>query len=165
MTIYVVLVILKWRIYVLMKSSFFSIWRKLVLTKIKQFTVYLHASKKLLQLLLIIKFKTHYKCLKFSLTLTLLLTLLMTYFRFGGWRYTLFVLTNQNHCYMQKLNDIEITLSVCLSVQSKLNLNHNFWAKRDAFLLHKCIPCDKNFLLIWIFWLFDLDLDFWPTFE
>ena len=41
------------------------------------------------------------KRLKFNLTLTLL----TTYFRFGGWRYTLFVLTNQNHCYMSKLND------------------------------------------------------------
>ena len=30
---------LKWQFYILTKSSFFSIWRKLVLTKIKQFTV------------------------------------------------------------------------------------------------------------------------------
>ena len=30
---------LKWRIYVLTKLPFFAIWRKLVLTKIKQFTV------------------------------------------------------------------------------------------------------------------------------
>ena len=45
-------------------------------------------------------FKTLYKCLKFTLTLTLLtlllLTLLKMYFRFGGWRYTLFVLINQS---------------------------------------------------------------------
>ena len=32
----------------------------------------------------------------------LLLMLLTTYFRFGGWRYTLFVLTNQNHCSCRK---------------------------------------------------------------
>ena len=51
----------------------------------------------------------HYKCLEFSLILmlltTLLLTLLTTCFRFGRWKYTLFVFTNQNHCYMPKLND------------------------------------------------------------
>ena len=34
-----VLVIIKWRIYILTKLSLFIIWRKLVLTKIKQFTV------------------------------------------------------------------------------------------------------------------------------
>ena len=34
-----VLVILKWQIYILTKLSFFAIWRKLVLTKIMQFTV------------------------------------------------------------------------------------------------------------------------------
>ena len=39
---------------------------------------------------------------KIILTLTLLLTLLTTYFRFGGWRYTLFVLINQNPRYMPK---------------------------------------------------------------
>ena len=38
----------------------------------------------------------------------LLLTLLTTNFRFGGWRYTIFVLTNQNHCYMPKLNGTSI---------------------------------------------------------
>ena len=52
---------------------------------------------------------------------------------------------------------IGITLSVCLSVrlsvrpsvQSKLNLDYNFWTKSDrALILHKCIPCDKTFLLI-----------------
>ena len=32
--------ILKWRIYILTKWAFLTIWRKLVLTKIKQFTVY-----------------------------------------------------------------------------------------------------------------------------
>ena len=52
--------------------------------------------------------KTHYKCLQFSLT-ALLLTLLTTYFRYNGRRYTLFVLTNQNHCYKPKLNDFIIT--------------------------------------------------------
>ena len=34
-----ILVIIKWRIHILMKWSSFAIWRKLVLTKIKQFTV------------------------------------------------------------------------------------------------------------------------------
>ena len=63
------------------------------------------STEKLLQLLLIIWFKTH-KCLKFSLLLTLLTALLLTYFPFGGWRYTLSVLTNQNLCYMLKLNDL-----------------------------------------------------------
>ena len=77
--------------------------------------VYLNlAKKKLLQLLLIIEILAHYKCLKFSLMLTLqtvsILTLLTTYFQFGGWRYTLFVLTNQNHCYMTKLNYFEFCL-------------------------------------------------------
>ena len=32
----------------------------------------------------------------------------MTYFWFGWWRYTFFMLTNQNHCYMPKLNDLRI---------------------------------------------------------
>ena len=68
---------------------------------------------------------------------------------------------------------IGITLSVCpsvrpsvsLSVQSKLNLDNNFWTKSDrALILHKCIPCDKTFLSIEKIWLCDLDLDFWPTF-
>ena len=44
-------------------------------------------TEKLLEFLLIILFKTHLKCLKFSLTFTLLLavllTLLTTYFRIG----------------------------------------------------------------------------------
>ena len=44
---------------------------------------------------------------------------------------------------------IGIALSVCPSVQSKLNLDHNFLTKGDrALILHKCIPCDKTFLLI-----------------
>ena len=43
-----------------------------------------------------------------SLTLTLLTALPTTYFRFGGWRYTLYVLNNQNHCYTPKLNDFII---------------------------------------------------------
>ena len=55
---------------------------------------------------------------KISLTLTLLTALLLTsltaYFRFGGWMYTLFVLTNQNHCYMPKLNDFLISSPVLL---------------------------------------------------
>ena len=35
------------------------------------------------------------------------------------------------------------------SVQSKLDLDYNFWTKSNrALILHKCIPCDKNFLLI-----------------
>ena len=38
---------------------------------------------------------------------------------------------------------------VCLSVQSKHNLDHNFLTKSDtALILHKCIPCDKTFLSI-----------------
>ena len=44
--------------------------------------------------------------LPLKLLTALLSTLLTTYFRFGGWRYTLFVLTNHNHCYMPKLNDL-----------------------------------------------------------
>ena len=44
---------------------------------------------------------------------------------------------------------IGITLSVHPSVQSKLNLDHNFWTKSGrALILHKCIPCDKTFLSI-----------------
>ena len=44
---------------------------------------------------------------------------------------------------------LSIRLSVRLSVQSKLNLDYNFWTKSDrALILHKCIPCDKTFLLI-----------------
>ena len=36
---------------------------------------------------------------------------------------------------------------VCLSVQSKLNPDHNFLTKGDiALILHKCIPCGKTFL-------------------
>ena len=39
-----------------------------------------------------------------------------------------------------------VCLSVRLSVQSKLNLGHNFLTKGDrALILHKCIPCDKTF--------------------
>ena len=54
-----------------------------------------------------------------TLLTALLLTLLTVYFRFDGWRYILFVFANQNHCYMPKLNDIEImktlfTLSIAL---------------------------------------------------
>ena len=56
----------------------------------------------------------------------------------GRWRYTLFVLTNQNHCYMSKLNDIGITLSVNVT---------------------------RPFCWFQIFLLCDLDLDFWPTFK
>ena len=42
-----------------------------------------------------------------------------------------------------------VCLSVCSSVQSKLNLDHNFLTKWDkALILHKCIPCDKTFLSI-----------------
>ena len=46
-----------------------------------------------------------------------------------------------------------VCLSVCLSVlpsvQSKLNLDYNFWTKSDrALILHKCIPCENPFLLI-----------------
>ena len=46
-----------------------------------------------------------------KISTVLLLTLLTAYFLFGGWRYTLFILTNQNHCYMLKLNDKEISLN------------------------------------------------------
>ena len=49
------------------------------------------------------------KCFKVLLPLTLLtallLTLLMMYFQFIGWRYTPSVLTNENHCYMPQLYD------------------------------------------------------------
>ena len=42
-----------------------------------------------------------------------------------------------------------VCLSVRLSVQSKLNLDHNFLTKGDrSSILHKCIPCDKTFLSI-----------------
>ena len=49
---------------------------------------------------------------RLSLTLptALLMKLLTTYFRFSGWRYSPSALTNQNHCYMQKLNDRRVTL-------------------------------------------------------
>ena len=54
---------------------------------------------------------------------------------------------------------IGITLSVCPSVQSKLNLDNNFFTKGDrALILHKCIPCDKTFLSIQNF----LTLWSWP---
>ena len=44
---------------------------------------------------------------------------------------------------------IGITLSVCLSLQSKLSFGYNFWTKRDkAFILHMCVPCDKTFLTV-----------------
>ena len=68
------------------------------------------SAEKLLHLLIIIKLNTHYKCQKISLTLTLLtallLTLITTYFQFGGLRYTCtrLVLTNRNHSYMTILN-------------------------------------------------------------
>ena len=39
--------------------------------------------------------------------------------------------------------------SVCLSVQSKLNLRYNFWTKSDrAVILHMCITCCNTFLLV-----------------
>ena len=39
-----------------------------------------------------------------------------------------------------------VCLSVCLSVQSKLNLGYNFWIKRDkAFILLMWVPYDKTF--------------------
>ena len=42
-----------------------------------------------------------------------------------------------------------VCLSVCLSVQSKLNFDHNFLTKGDrALILQKGIPCDKTFLWI-----------------
>ena len=52
---------------------------------------------------------------------------------------------------------IGITLSVRLSVQSKLDLDRNFLTKSDtALILHRCIPCDKTFLSIRKF------LTLWP---
>ena len=55
-----------------------------------------------------------------------------------------------------------VCLSVRLSVQSKLNLDHNFLTKRDrtsVFLVTRPFCRYQNF------WLRDLDLEFWPTFE
>ena len=46
--------------------------------------------------------------IQLTLLPSLLITLPKTYFRCDGWRYTLFVLTNQNHYYMPKLNDTSI---------------------------------------------------------
>ena len=44
---------------------------------------------------------------------------------------------------------LSVRLFVCSSVQSKLNLDHNFLTKWDkALILHKCISCDKTFLSI-----------------
>ena len=40
-----------------------------------------------------------------------------------------------------------VCLSVCPSVQSKLNLGYNFSTKRDkALIWHTLVPCDKTFL-------------------
>ena len=127
------------------------------------------------------------------------------------------------HLYTKEVGEVyrnhpvclSVRPSVCPSVQSKLNLDHNFLTKGDrALILYKCIPCDNTFLSIplfltlwpwpWLltyfwknltlaitlepkdiglsyftcvflvarsfcryqyFWLRDLDLDFWPTFE
>ena len=45
--------------------------------------------------------------------------------------------------------------SVCLSVflsEKNFNIEHNFWTEGDrALIFHMCIPCDKTFQLIPIF--------------
>ena len=44
---------------------------------------------------------------------------------------------------------LSVRPSVRMSVQSKLNLHHNFLTKGDrALILHKCITCDNTFLSI-----------------
>ena len=41
---------------------------------------------------------------------------------------------------------VTLTLTFDLLLK-KLNLDHNFWTKRDrAFIFHMCISCDKTFL-------------------
>ena len=71
-----------------------------------------------------------------------------------------FILHNYHDIYYTSANEVwgvyrnhPVCLSVCSSVhpslQSKLKLDHNFWTKSDsALILHKCIPCDKTFVLI-----------------
>ena len=71
---------------------------------------------------------------------------------------------------------LSVRLSVRPSVQSKLNLDYNFWTKGDrALILHRYIPCDKTFLLIskfltswpwpWILTYFWKNLTLVTTFE
>ena len=44
---------------------------------------------------------------------------------------------------------LSVCLSVCSSVQRKLNLGNNFWTESDrAFILRTCIPCGETFLLV-----------------
>ena len=55
------------------------------------------------------------------------------------------------------------SVSACVREQ-KLNLVHNFLTTSDrAFILHMCIPCDKNFLTSWP-WPWSLTY-FWKTFN
>ena len=59
----------------------------------------------------------------------------------------------RNHPVIPPANEVwgvyrnhPVCLSVCSSVQSKLNLGYNFWTVRDkAFILHMWIPYDKAF--------------------
>ena len=66
------------------------------------------------------------------------LFLIKTYFLFGELMYTLFVLTNQNHCYISKLNDKQISLKLVVSFP-----DFSPWISIDSFLI---FPSTQNIL-------------------
>ena len=57
----------------------------------------------------------------------------MTEIIFGGWTYTVFVLTNKNHCYMSKLNYSRIT-----------------WAENPVFIRPISLKCSQLIMEILI---------------
>ena len=110
------------------------------------FSVYISTHQKLVTVntLFVSLFKTHYTYLKFSLTLTLLplllLRLLTTYFQFRGWRHTLHVWTNQNHCCMSKLNDKNNVQGVFYWEKTNHPISSN---NHPSAITHKAIHCLK----------------------
>ena len=60
---------------------------------------------------------------------------------------------------------LTLTLKFDLLLKN-FNLGHNFLTRNDrAFILHMCIAYNKTFHMVYNFWLCDLDLEVWPTYE
>ena len=127
-----ILAVLKWRIYVLTKWPFFAVWRKLGLTKIKQFTVFF-----------ILCGKTFLFAPKF-----------WHYSKWGKIKYcnvtcdySLFLVARP-FCLHQNFDPVTLTLTFDL-ILKKLNPGTNFWTERyRAFILRMDIPCSKTFLSV-----------------
>ena len=84
---------------------------------------------------------------KIILTFTLLLKLLTTYFRFGGWRYFLFVLTNPNPGYMPKEMIADGHFGASLTYRPITStLYVNFFPIKCSFVV--CVCCHVLLLLL-----------------